>query len=276
MSNIQESFLDSEESSECRSGTSFEWRFATNHQNLMYMLAAGLFLPSKGFGKKYYQDTLSLVDGWIPFFPSSVPAEVIEHCTSESKILRPSIVEVDLSKTSGVFPALKGGSWVQLDFIQDDFSDVDCILMPAPLPLSIIKEIKFRSPAEVKEFKKGEKDFGNVPLEDFKLKSKGPDFKKKGIAWPPTHKGVGARETDTNFVDSVGGAIAALNVLANTCEPAILALKSLKSDDADAGIDDAGAILGLFGAWANSDVVNRDLGTAARIFWSIASSLAVN
>ena len=51
----------------------------TNHLNLMYMLAAGLVLPSSGLGEKYYRDTLESCPGGyrgLPGGPAAPPSTI--------------------------------------------------------------------------------------------------------------------------------------------------------------------------------------------------------
>ena len=72
-----------------RQGT---WYFVTNQLNLMYMLAAGMIMPPKGFGKKYYEDSLNVVPGWIPLFAGTVPKRMLDTVVKENANLRPVIV----------------------------------------------------------------------------------------------------------------------------------------------------------------------------------------
>jgi len=36
------------------------WRLVTNHENMLFMLAAGMVMSPAGFGQKYYKDTLKV------------------------------------------------------------------------------------------------------------------------------------------------------------------------------------------------------------------------
>ncbi|MGH7293323.1 MAG: hypothetical protein ACRELB_00245, partial [Polyangiaceae bacterium] len=68
-----------------------KWYFSTNQMNLMSILAAGLVMSPRGFGGKYYSDSLSAHPGWIPLF-AAVPKEVVRGSHEEEKFLIPILV----------------------------------------------------------------------------------------------------------------------------------------------------------------------------------------
>ncbi len=86
-----------------------QWRLVTNHQNLLYMLAAGLVMPPKGFGRKYYLDTLAAFPGWIPLFPNDVPKAAVAHSVSERSHLMPCVATVALDALRGKARGGKNG-----------------------------------------------------------------------------------------------------------------------------------------------------------------------
>ena len=143
----------------------------TNHLNLMYMLGAGMVMPPAGFGDKYYRDTLECFPGWVPLFVGKAPSEAIESTTIEAGHLKPAIVELDLSGLSGRVMAVADEGVRELDF-PDRFTGTERVLLvPAPLPVSWIASITFRSADDKRACDADAKDFGNVPLEDFKPSS---------------------------------------------------------------------------------------------------------
>ena len=83
-----------------------KWRLVTNQRNLFYMLAAGMVMSPKGFGEKYYQDTLSSFPGWIPLFADNVPKAAIDLSVSERHHLIPCIVTIDLKNLHGGLVAM--------------------------------------------------------------------------------------------------------------------------------------------------------------------------
>jgi hypothetical protein len=48
------------------------WHLVTNHQNVLYMLAAGMLMGPAGFRGKHYSDPLNVYPGWIPLFRDKV------------------------------------------------------------------------------------------------------------------------------------------------------------------------------------------------------------
>ena len=160
----------------------------TNHLNLMYMLAAGLVMPPAGFGDKYYQDPLECFPGWIPLFTGRPPKGAIESSIREARHLRPCIVEIDLSRLSGQVMAFGEAARRALHFPDQLDGTERAILVPAPLPTSWITAIHFRSVGDLRGCEADAKDFGNVPLEDFKRETRRKTLftKTTDTPWPPS------------------------------------------------------------------------------------------
>ena len=143
----------------------------TNHLNLLYMLSAGLVLPPAGFGDKYYQDTLGSFPGWIPLFVEKVSRRAIDYSTREAGHLKPVLVEVALGGLSGqVFAYGEYGEdgTRELRFPEQLHGTEQVIFVPAPLPTSWIKSIVYPSVDDKRFCEADAKDFGNVPIADFK------------------------------------------------------------------------------------------------------------
>lgn len=146
--------------------------FVTNHLNLMYILAAGLVMPPAGFGDKHYADILGTFPGWIPLFVDSPSKAAIDLASSEAKHLKPVIVQFDLSKLSGRVHVMTANGVETRGFSAEFQGNERVILIPAPLPVSWIEFIAFRTMDDKKACEADSKDFGNVPLRDFTRKSK--------------------------------------------------------------------------------------------------------
>ncbi|MDE0285570.1 MAG: hypothetical protein OXN26_13610, partial [Gammaproteobacteria bacterium] len=69
------------------------WRLVTNHQNMYYMLAAGMVMAPAGFRGKHYSDTLCDYPGWVPLFrdKDGIPSGALHQATSERRHLLPCI-----------------------------------------------------------------------------------------------------------------------------------------------------------------------------------------
>lgn len=218
----EDMFENSEQSVQHGKGHEIKWRLVTNHQNLMFMLSAGLIMPPSGFGKKYYQDTLSLVPGWVPLFPDTLWKSAIDHSVAEQALLRPCYAELDLSSMLGEVKVLRSGRWLNAHFPDEVYGNEDLILVPAPLPVSMIKEIVFSSKEDKVFCEKDALNFSNVPLADFKTKSAATPFKKANNgAWPPPIDGVEERQIELTLPDAFGGVVTVLNRFANRCDTAI-------------------------------------------------------
>lgn len=258
----------------------------TNHLNLMYMLAAGLVLPPAGFGGKYYRDTLQDFPGWIPLFVGKVPREAIESSVAEAAHLKPNIVQVDLSHLAGMVMAIGEDGLQEMRF-PDQWSGTErAILVPAPLPVSRITCLTFRSMDDKRACEADAKDFGNVPLEDFKPRkhSKALFDKATSAPWPPA-EGPAKRITPLQQPLAAGGVMAMLLQFANLGEQAVRACRTAFDPDDGVSSADDHPILSELGTWiregsalrvpveSDSDRVGLQNASQARLFWDAVDRL---
>lgn len=193
------------------------WQLVTNQRNLFYMLAAGLVMPPQGFGKKYYQDTLAAFPGWIPLFSGTVSRKAIEHSISERNHLIPCIVSVDLSAMRGrVLAVGADGLAREIEFPAGLDGGERLILVPAPLPVAWISSIAFRTREEKSSCEVDARDFGNVPLTDFKREIIARSITEAAdLTWPPVGLVVTAHATALDAPFAAGGMMAMLLHMAN-------------------------------------------------------------
>jgi hypothetical protein len=197
-------------------GKEVKWYLVSNHLNMMFMLAAGLIMPPAGFKNKYYQDTLSLVPGWIPLFPNKVSDGAVVFSVEEQQLLVPCCAEVNLSRASGPIKILRDGRWFDAQFPEGISGDEDLILVPAPLPVTWISEIGFRSRDDKALCEKSARDLSNVNFKSLGLKTTTKFFKQADHkAWPVSVEGLSEREVFPDRLDAAGGMIAALYHLSN-------------------------------------------------------------
>jgi hypothetical protein len=164
------------------------WHLVTNHQNLLYMLAAGLVMEPSGFRGKHYADSLGAIPGWIPLFRDEIPAKALEQAISERKHLRPCVVSFDLSGVSGPAQLLsQKGSIKDALFPIKNFGKKNlAVFIRAPLPLTLLSRICFRSPEDRQAFEITAKDVSNVDLEPWKIEIEESLFSNAtDTAWPP-------------------------------------------------------------------------------------------
>ena len=100
------------------------------------------------------------------------------------------------------------------------------ILVPGPLPVSWIESIIFRSADDKWACEADAKDFGNVPLEDFKPRRfrKALFAKAPSVQWPPA-EGPRARTVPLQQPLAVGGVMAMLLRFANLGDQAVRACR---------------------------------------------------
>ena len=263
----------------------------TNHLNLMYMLAAGLVMPPAGFGGKYYRDPLECFPGWVPIFLDKAPKGAIESCTREAEHLEPVIVRIDLSGTSGRVVAMGEHGSRELHFPSGLDGTERVLLVPAPLPASRIESITFRSVEDKRACEGGARDFGNVPLTDFKrAASKALFAKAPDTPWPPpSGEGPAGRETPLERPLAAGGVMAMLLRFGNLGEQAVRACRAaFDPDDGDATRrEDDHLLLAGLGTWVRdgtasppaapadpeTDRIGLQNASQARLFWPAVERL---
>ena len=260
----------------------------TNHLNLMYMLAAGLVMPPAGLGEKYYRDTLECFPGWIPLFVDKVPREAIEWSSREARHLKPIIVRVGLSGISGNLVAIGEHGPRELYFPRQLDGTERVLLVPAPVPTSRIESIIFQSAVDKRACEADAKDFGNVPLEQFKgnLKEKTLFTKVSDTSWPPV-EGPAERTVPLERPLASGGVMAMLLLFGNLGEQAIRACRQAFDADGDTSrTADEHPILAGLATWMRkgtapyptagepeTDRVGLQNAFQARLFWEAVERL---
>lgn len=225
-------------------GGEIKWRLVTNHLNMMFMLSAGMIIPPSAFGKKYYLDTLAFVPGWIPLFPEKLSQLAIQQSVSEQAHLRPCYIEFNLKEARGAVKLLKFGRWVDAIFPDEVMGDEEVMLIPAPIPVSLITEIVFSSKEDKAYCEKDAKNFFNVPLADYVTKASGTPFKKVNSgSWLFHQDGLNERQLDLTIADAFGGVIALLSQLSNQDDTAIAVSKAFNVAAPDEALINSSSML---------------------------------
>jgi hypothetical protein len=144
------------------------WHLVTNHQNMLYILAAGMVMGPAGFRGKYYSDPLSKYPGWVPLFRNecNIPANFLNEATSERKHLLPCIASFDLSTLTGAAQMLsRNGQMepIKLPVKKRKKEDI-AIFVRAPLPITLLLSVKFCTDEDMQAFKSAVNDVSNVDL----------------------------------------------------------------------------------------------------------------
>ena len=255
----------------------------TNHLNMMYMLSAGLVMSPSGFGEKYYSDTLERFPGWIPIFIDKVSRGAIEHSVKEAGHLKPCIVEIGLTGLKGQVVGLGNSGPRELRFPEQLDESDRVLLFPAPLPVSRIVSIVFESAGERRACEADARDYGNVPIGDFKRRNSKPLFAKSSdIRWPPQD---GPEERPAPLQESLaaGGAMAMLLLFANLSERAVHACRVAFDPDESASNNDHPILAGL-NTWVRggvpvpstgfkADRIDLQNASQATLFWQAVERL---
>lgn len=252
------------------------WLLVANHLNLLYMLAAGLVMPPKGFGKKYYQDTLAAYPGWIPLFADVVPKAAIEYSVSERKHLIPCIATINLASLHGKVMAIGSeGVAKEVSFPDGLDGSEQILLIPAPLPVHWIMSIAFQSNEKKTACEADARDFGNVPLLDFKREISAPAFlKAKEWHWPPSGVAVPMKDAILDAPFAAGGVMAMLLHLGNLGEVGMQACRL--AFDAETGVAQsiADSIISSLGGWIQTGQQIDTSDISNSLFWGAVVKVA--
>jgi hypothetical protein len=144
------------------------WLMPTNTENLKMIIAQGLISSPNGF-KKYYSDVLELFTGYIPLFRNRIQPDILNSVVSEVEGLTACIIEFDLNKIEGLAKTISNSQLIDVPLKDIDTENYDLLLLLAPIPLSCISKIIFKTDADKKAFENDAKLYSNVPISTLKL-----------------------------------------------------------------------------------------------------------
>jgi hypothetical protein len=254
---------------------SARWLMVTNQRNLLYMLAAGLIMPPKGFGEKYYEDTLCLFPGWVPLFSDGVTPAAVTQSITERKHLLPCLMEIDLSYISGKVTAIdKKGNAKEIDFPGELDGSEHILFVPTPLPINWIKSIIFQSKDDKARCETDAEDFNNVPLSSFKRQISSKLFSDKSdLIWPPTNIELANRDTPMDGPFAAGAIMAMLlqmanlgNLSINSCRLAFDAEGSVANSISD-------PMISSLGQWVFAGRAAKSENILQNLFWGAVDKL---
>lgn len=257
------------------------WLLATNHLNLLHMLAAGMAMGPAGFAGKYYRDPSGELSGLVPLFRDGVPEAAIQQAISEQRHLRPCIAEIDLTGLNGQVHVVSRNGEVSSGALPLRIdSEVSALLVGAPLPMTLVKRLVFRSPGDRKEFEASAHSFANIDLTDLSIETSEQFFySEHPMVWPlhghleditrdrfdqPSARG-----------EAIGGCLAMLYHLANRSDLCCSAYRAASGagtpDDYNALQQDA--VLAELASWVESGGPRPGSQVQARLFWGVVEAL---
>ena len=262
------------------------WHLVTNHQNMLYMLAAGMVMSPAGFRGKHYSDSLNVYPGWIPLFRDKVriPADVLNHATSERKHLLPCIASFDLSDLSGPVRVLsRDGRMrdVASPAVRKRKDDI-ALLVRAPLPPTLLLSVNFRSPEDRQAFESAADDVSNVDLSSHRVEIAESLFSADTeVTWPAEQPQEQLLEDGSDtipaFGQALGGVLAMLYHMANRSDPGLAAFRLVTgaARDKDNDLAQSDSILAELPNWMERGEISGQADPRARLFWGVIQSLVV-
>lgn len=274
------------EKQRCRRKPARIWHLVTNHQNMLYMLAAGMVMSPAGFRGKYYSDPLSVYPGWIPLFRDRVkiPADALNHATSERKHLLPCIVSFDLSDLSGSVRILSRDGRMRdvASPAARKRKDDIAILVRAPLPPTLLFSVNFCSPEDRLAFESAANDVSNVDLFSHRVEIAESLFSTDTeVAWPAEQPQAQLLEDGSDnfpaFGQALGGALAMLYHTANRSDLGLAAFRLVTGSarDSDKDLVQSDPILAELPNWMDEGEISGQADTRARLFWGVIQSLVI-
>lgn len=260
------------------------WHLVTNHQNMLYMLAAGMVMGPAGFRGKHYSDPLSVLPGWIPLLrdKAALPAGALDQATRERRHLLPCIASFDLSELSGPVRMLsREGHMRDLASPTARKRKGDlAVMLRAPLPMILLSSISFRSPEDRQAFASAARDVSNVDLSPHRLEVAEALFSTTTEAtWPPTLLQGQLLDAGSDnppaLGQALGGVLAMLYYGANrgTLGLAAFRLGTGAARDQDNDLACSDPILAELPAWLKCGEISGQADTRARLFWGVVRAL---
>ena len=262
------------------------WHLITNHQNMLYMLAAGMVMGPAGFRGKYYSDPLSVYPGWIPLFrdKAKIPADVLNYATSERKHLLPCIASFDLSELSGPVRMLSTDGRMRevASPAARKRKDDIALLVRAPLPPTLLLSINFCSSEDKQVFESAANDVSNVDLSSQRVEVEESLFSSDTeVSWPAEQPQEllleDGNDTIPAFGQALGGVLAMLYHTANRGDLGLAAFRLVTGSarDKDIGLIQNDPILAELPHWVDGGEISEQADTRARLFWGVVQSLVI-
>lgn len=257
------------------------WLLATNHLNMLYMLAAGMVMGPAGFAGKHYRDPSSDVPGQIPIFRDGCPEAAIRQSVSEKGHLRACIAEIDLSGVEGLVCLVSSEGVVTSASIPSGMDpSATLLLMPAPLPVSRVKSLAFRSHEDLKEFEVSARSVANIDLSGLRVVVNEELFSRtSSAAWPLPEQAQGSAQVVVDQRpargEAIGGVLAMLYQLANRSELCSSAynIASGECDDHDLDAVQADPVLAELAPWVEEGSLRPVASVQARLYWGAVQAL---
>lgn len=255
------------------------WLFATNHQNMAYMLSTGMLMSPAGFGGKHYADPSSDFPGWIPLFRQVIPETAIKSSVSEIKGLRPCVSKIDITHVKGeVLLVTRSGEFRSISLPADIGEDAKALLLPAPLPTTMVQQLSFFSEEDRKEFVRVSKSDPTIDLSHISVDVPVPFSQSIESNWPPrgpVHATPDTSDKSPVRGQAIGGILAMLYHLANRSDLCCSSYRIVagEGNELDANAIASDPILRELPNWLRTGRTSPEAPISARLFWGTVQAL---
>jgi hypothetical protein len=257
------------------------WLLATNHLNMAYTLSAAMLMGPAGFEGKHYHDPADKYPGWLPLFRNSVPEAALKDSVSERKHLRPCIAEVSIKELCGQVRLIRrDGEIGSMSLPGKIDGDVVALLVPAPLPTTLLTRLHFPSEDDRNQFEAILRNDPTVDLSHIQIEVSGQSSSGEAqMTWPP-HISLASESFATHDKSpaqgqAIGGVLAVLYHLANgsdlCCSAFRVAAGEGTEDDKEAIKRDP--ILRELPNWLENAEFSAGAPQKAYLYWGVARAL---
>ena len=251
---------------------------------MLYMLAADMVMSPAGFRGKHYSDSLDLYPGWIPLLPDKgkIPDNAMRHAIFERKHLLPCIASFDLRDLSGPVRILSQNGLTRnvASLAARKRKDDIAILIPTPIPTTLLARINFRSSDDRQAFERAAYDVSNVDLMSRQLVVSESLFEtdtdvELPSAQPQATLLDAGDEGFPAFGQALGGALAMLYHIANRSDLGLDAFRLVtgKTRHEDIHLAQSDPILAELPSWMNRGEIPDQADVRAQLFWGVVRSL---
>ena len=258
------------------------WHLVTNHLNMLYMLAAGMIMGPAGF-KKYYDDSLNYFPGLIPLFPgtSKIPDDVMQQATSEAKHLLPCIASFNLDNLEGNVELMGPKGRTKKASLSCLGNGKSSLWIPAPLPLTLLTSINFRSEQDKTAFENAAKNTFNINLSHYQIEVAKSLFSSGGtVKWASSNQELPldySKDDPKPVLGQVlGGVLAMLYQVANRSELGAAIFRQITGDATQEDVESAQQypILAKLPDWINGKKIpSDDDDIVVKLYWGSIQAL---
>ena len=256
------------------------WLLATNHLNMVYMLGTGLLMGPAGFDGKHYRDPTDGFPGRLPLFRGTVPEPAIQNALDERKTLRPCLAEVDIKGLRGAVHGLtRDGALTGDVMLSGEINAEVCtLLLPAPLPVDLVKKLWFGSEAAKKDFVNAAGIDPTIRLDGLPQEPTWPPATAIPLRdWPPAaaQDAVVAIDLPPARGQAIGGALAMLYHMANRSEllGATYRIAAGERNHEDVALIQHDPVLKELPGWLSGNGPLKEAAEAARLYWGAADAM---